>query len=41
MCTLRAMNCELNYLSVPDGSTMFMQGIKHFEVQFFDKLFFD
>lgn len=25
-CSLRPINCELNYLSVPDGSTMFMQG---------------
>ncbi|OXU18502.1 hypothetical protein TSAR_012052 [Trichomalopsis sarcophagae] len=25
-CSLRPLNCELNYLSVPDGSTMFMQG---------------
>ena len=26
-CSLRPLKCELNYLSVPDGSTMFMQGI--------------
>ncbi|XP_063985977.1 exosome complex component RRP46 [Diachasmimorpha longicaudata] len=25
-CILREMNCELNQLSMPDGSTMFMQG---------------
>ncbi|XP_058806531.1 exosome complex component RRP46 [Phymastichus coffea] len=25
-CSIRPLNCELNYLSVPDGSTMFMQG---------------
>ncbi|XP_057338113.1 exosome complex component RRP46 [Microplitis mediator] len=25
-CTLRAMNCEMNLLSMPDGSSMFMQG---------------
>uniref|UniRef100_A0A0C9RXY7 EXOSC5_0 protein n=1 Tax=Fopius arisanus TaxID=64838 RepID=A0A0C9RXY7_9HYME len=25
-CTLREMNCELNHLSMPDGSAMLMQG---------------
>lgn len=25
-CSLRAMNCEMNLLSMPDGSAMFMQG---------------
>ncbi|XP_033216881.1 exosome complex component RRP46 isoform X2 [Belonocnema kinseyi] len=25
-CSLRPINCELNVLSVPDGSAMFMQG---------------
>ena len=24
--TLRPLNCEMNYLTVPDGSSMFMQG---------------